>query len=98
VEEENLSRAAMDLVLDLVYSKGMVVNVHEAKTQFSKLLGRVILGEEIVIAKSGKPIARLVPIAKKIKERIPGIDRGKIRMAADFDAPLPKEILDTFYR
>jgi prevent-host-death family protein len=74
----------------------VTVNIHEAKTQFPKLLARVSLGEEVIIAKAGKLIARLVAVAKKPKRRVPGIDRGKIRMAPDFDAPLPEEILDCF--
>ena len=76
----------------------MTVNIHEAKTQFSKLLARVSLGEEVIIAKAGKPIARLVAVGKKPQQRVPGIDKGKVWMAADFDAPLPDEILDGFYR
>ena len=74
------------------------VNIHEAKTHLSRLLARVSLGEEITIAKAGKPIARLVPIQQKLKERVPGTDKGKIWMAPDFDAPLPDEILDEFYK
>jgi len=74
------------------------VNIHEAKTHLSRLLARVSLGEEITIAKAGKPIARLVPIQQKLKERVPGTAKGKIWMAPDFDAPLPDEILDEFYK
>ena len=72
------------------------VNVHEAKTQFSKLLVRVSLGEEIVISKAGKPVARLVPIRVKPPHRAPGSAVGKIWIAPDFDAPLPEHILDEF--
>jgi prevent-host-death family protein len=75
-----------------------VFNIHQAKTHLSRLLARVSLGEEITIAKAGKPIARLVPIQQKLKERVPGTDKGKIWMAPDFDAPLPDEILDEFYK
>ena len=64
-------------------------NVHEAKTHFSKLLKRVMSGEEVVIAKAGKPVARLVPfIADDTSPRIPGIDQGKVIILPDFDAPL----------
>ncbi|RMD59630.1 type II toxin-antitoxin system Phd/YefM family antitoxin [Candidatus Parcubacteria bacterium] len=73
-----------------------VVNVHEAKTHFSKLLARVATGEEIIIAKAGKPVARLVPLATELSARTPGSARGKIWMAPDFDAPLPDEILRAF--
>jgi prevent-host-death family protein len=62
------------------------VNIHEAKTHLSKLLGRVLEGEEIVIAKAGKPIARLIPEHPAAAgRRIPGIDKGKLWIAAKFD-------------
>lgn len=70
------------------------VNVHQAKTHLSRLLERVVEGEEIVIAKSGRPVARLVPIPSE--PRRPGRLKGKIRMAEDFDAPLPEEIAAAF--
>ena len=73
-----------------------MVNVYEAKTHLSKLLARVSVGEEIIIAKSGKPVARLVPIKKKVAVRKPGSAKGQITMAADFDDPLPADILDAF--
>ncbi|MBI3666861.1 MAG: type II toxin-antitoxin system Phd/YefM family antitoxin [Acidobacteria bacterium] len=76
----------------------VTVNVHEAKTHFSKLLARVSLGEEVVIAKAGKPVARLVAIKGKPRKRVPGLDKGKIWMSPDFDAPLPDDILDLFYK
>jgi len=68
----------------------MQVNIHECKTTLSKLLERVMGGEEIIIAKAGKPVARLVPYRKQIPQRIPGIDAGKIFIAPDFDEPLPE--------
>ena len=68
------------------------VNVHEAKTRFSKLLKRVQLGEEIVIAKAGKPVARLVPFAQSPSARKPGTAKALVTIGADFDAPLPNEI------
>lgn len=74
------------------------VNIHEAKTHLSKLLTRVSLGEEIIIARNGKPIARLAPIAGKPKNRVPGSAKGQIWIAPDFDAPLPDDILDEFYK
>ncbi len=73
-----------------------VVNVHEAKTHFSKLLERVERGEEVVIARRGHPIARLVPHAPAPKQRVPGLLRGKIVMGDDFDDPLPEEIQKYF--
>ena len=72
------------------------VNVHEAKTHFSKLLARVVNGEEIIIAKAGKAIARLIPIVERPRKRVPGSAEGKVFMADDFDAPLPDSILKEF--
>jgi len=72
-----------------------VVNVHEAKTHLSRLLERVQAGEEITIAKAGRPVARLVPLAALGKRPL-GMDRGKVWIADDFDAPLPEDILADF--
>jgi prevent-host-death family protein len=72
------------------------INIHQAKTQLPRLIERVASGEEIIIAKSGKPIARLVPYAPKGAIRRPGAMRGKIRIKKNFDEPLPKEILASF--
>lgn len=66
------------------------VNIHDAKTHLSKLLRRVMNGEKIIIAKAGKPIAVLSPIAETPVQRIPGNDAGKVVISADFDAPLPE--------
>jgi len=74
----------------------MQVNIHEAKTHLSKLLERVKGGEEIVIAKAGKPVARLVPVVKRPVRRLPGTAKGKVVIAPDFDAPLPEAILRGF--
>jgi prevent-host-death family protein len=73
------------------------VNVHEAKTHLSKLLAEVGRGEEIVIARAGKPVARLVPLEPRRAPRQPGSAKGQIWIADDFDAPLPDEILGRFY-
>ena len=70
-------------------------NVHEAKTHLSKLLERVAAGEEVIIAKSGVPVARLVPAAP-VKERPLGTEKGRVFVADDFDAPLPKDLLKAF--
>jgi prevent-host-death family protein len=75
----------------------MEVNIHAAKTHLSRLLQRVAGGEEITIARAGVPIARLVPLEKKKGVRPLGIARGKIRIADDFDAPLPDDLLAAFY-
>ena len=74
----------------------MKVNIHEAKTQFSKLVERALSGEEIIIAKNGNPLLTLVPIANQNKNRIPGLSSGKGKIAKDFDAPLGKKILREF--
>ncbi len=68
-----------------------IINIHKAKTHFSKLLSRVHSGEEIIIAKSGKPYAKLVPIKQAVK-RVPGIVEG--RVTDSFFDPLPEEELD----
>jgi prevent-host-death family protein len=72
------------------------VNVHEAKTHLSRLLDEVSQGEEITIAKAGKPIAKLVPATTSRPIRTPGFLRGKIRIAEDFDAPLPDAVQRSF--
>jgi prevent-host-death family protein len=72
------------------------INIHQAKTQLSRLVERAAGGEEIVIAKSGKPVARLVPYILKNEPRRPGYLRGKIRIKKSFDQPLPKELLASF--
>jgi prevent-host-death family protein len=74
----------------------MEFNVHEAKTNFSKLLQRVALGEEIIIAKAGKPVAKLVPVYEDKPKRPLGFYKGQIWMADDFNAPLPDDILAGF--
>lgn len=72
-----------------------IFNIHEAKTHFLKLVDSVIHGNEILIAMAGKPVAKIVPISRKPERRF-GILKGKIKIAKDFDAPLPDEILDDF--
>lgn len=74
----------------------MDVNVYAAKTQLSRLLERVEHGEEVVITRHGKPVAKLVPITQRRRPRKLGTLRGKIRIAKDFDAPLPDDLLDAF--
>lgn len=73
----------------------MQVNVHEAKTHFSKLLRRVAAGEEITISRGGRPIAMLVPLKAK-GSRSFGTDAGLFEVPEDFDTPLPAEVLDSF--
>lgn len=72
-----------------------IVNMHEAKTHLSRLVELAAAGEEIVIAKSGKPVVRLAPYAAEVL-REPGGLRGKMRIAEDFDAPLPDDVASAF--
>ena len=69
------------------------INIHDAKTHLSRLVDEVSAGEELIIAKAGKPLARLVPIKPEKRVRKPGFLKGKMRIASDFDAPLPGELL-----
>lgn len=71
------------------------VNIHEAKTHLSKIVEEVALGEEVIIAKAGKPIAKLVPLEKNIKRpaRVPGGLKGQIWIADNFDEPIPESEL-----
>ena len=71
------------------------VNMHEAKTQLSKLVDEVQSGTEVIIAKSGKPVARLVPYVECKAPREPGRWAGRVRIAEDFDAT-PQEIIEAF--
>jgi prevent-host-death family protein len=73
-----------------------VVNIHEAKTHLSRLIERVSSGEEIVIAKAGRPVARLVPYDESEEPRKPGAWEGRVWIADDFDE-LPPDILAAFY-
>ena len=75
----------------------MEVNIHEAKTHLSRLLQKVAEGEEVTIARAGVPIARLVAVENKRKVRPLGMDKGRIWVADDFDAPLPDDLLREFY-
>jgi prevent-host-death family protein len=72
------------------------VNLYEAKTNLSRLVERAAKGEEIIIAKAGRPLARLVPLAAHRGPRPLGMYRGEIQIGDDFDDPLPAEIQDAF--
>jgi len=71
------------------------VNIHEAKTHLSRLIERVETGEEVVIARAGRPVARLVPFRARTSRRVPGLWRGQVRMSPDFDQT-DASILDAF--
>lgn len=76
----------------------MLVNIHDAKTNFSKLIKQVLKGDEIIIAKDGKPVVRLLAYTESINERHGGQLRGLMKVADDFDAPLPDDLLKQFYQ
>jgi prevent-host-death family protein len=73
-----------------------VVNIHAARTYLSRLVNEAAAGEEIVIARAGKPVARLLPFEPRRQPRQPGLLKGKIWIAEDFDDPLPEEIMAAF--
>jgi prevent-host-death family protein len=75
----------------------MEVNIHEAKTHLSRLLARVAMGEEVIIAKAGKPVAKLVPVKAATGKFKFGSAKEKIVISDDFNDPLPKEIEDLFW-
>jgi prevent-host-death family protein len=72
------------------------LNIHDAKTHFSKLIEAVSTGEKVIIAKAGKPVATLSAIEPQSTLRIPGALKGKIHIAADFDSPLSDDVIATF--
>jgi prevent-host-death family protein len=73
-----------------------VLNIHEAKTHLSRIVEEVAAGKEVIIAKAGKPMARLSPITVAVKKKKLGLLKGRIKVAADFNAPLPDELLASF--
>lgn len=73
------------------------INIHEAKTHLSRLIERVEAGEELVIARAGRPVARLVPFRPRTTPRKPGLWRGSVSLAADFD-DMPESLLGDFER
>lgn len=72
------------------------VNIYEAKAQLSKLIDRALAGEDIVIARAGTPMVRLIPVRQSAPRRVPGSARGQIHLADDFDDDLPEEIAAAF--
>lgn len=72
------------------------VNIHDAKTHLSKLAEQAGAGEEIIIAKSGRPVARLMPLAHGAAVRRKGLLKGKIIFSDDFDQPLPDDVINLF--
>ncbi len=74
----------------------MDVSVYAAKTNLSKLIDRAVAGEEIVITRHGRPVAKLVAADALRKPRKLGLLKGRVRISPDFDAPLPEDLLDAF--
>lgn len=66
------------------------INIHEAKTHLSRLVERVEAGEEITLARAGRPVARLVPYRQRAEPRRPGLWKARVSIGPDFDAPLPE--------
>ncbi len=73
------------------------INMHEAKTNLSRIAEEVAAGEEIIVAKAGKPKMKLIPISKDENKIKLGKLKGKFQIGKDFDAPLPKSVIDDFY-
>ncbi|OGV38961.1 MAG: hypothetical protein A3F46_01245, partial [Legionellales bacterium RIFCSPHIGHO2_12_FULL_42_9] len=75
----------------------MLVNIYEAKAHFSKLINQALNGDDIIIAKGGKPLIRLTPYTPDVETRRGGQLRGLMTMSDDFDEPLPDDLLKLFY-
>lgn len=73
------------------------INIHQAKTHLSRLLAEVARGEEVIISRAGMPIARLVPYAAATPRTL-GRDRGLFEVPGEFDAPLPRDVIESFER
>lgn len=74
----------------------VVINMHEAKTTLSKLVEQACAGDEVFLARAGKPAVQLVPVSLSPKRRSLGVWKGKVKMSDDFDAPLPRELEEAF--
>lgn len=74
----------------------MIVNIHEAKTNLSRLIKRAFAGEEVIIARNGNPILKLQPLEETQQQRTPGLSRNKITYSKDFAEPLPEKIINEF--
>ena len=73
-----------------------VVNIHAAKSQLSRLLDAAAAGEEVIIAKAGKPVAKLVPLKQRQEPRRLGVLAGRLHVPDDFDDPLPDDVIADF--
>jgi prevent-host-death family protein len=82
--------------LEILPMSEIIYNLYEAKTSLSRLVDRAANGEEIILSKAGKPLAKLVPFHRSPEPRQPGGWEGLVRIAEDFDSPLPLEIQEGF--
>jgi prevent-host-death family protein len=73
-----------------------IINIHDAKTHLSRIVEEVAAGKEVIIAKAGKPMAKLVPLDAKPSAKTLGLLKGKVRIPADFNEPLPDSVLRSF--
>ena len=85
--------ASLPIMLPATTAK--VLNLYDAKTHLSTLVEQAAAGSEFVIAKAGRPMAKLVPL-RQVERRTPGRGKGKVWVSADFDTPLPQALLDAF--
>lgn len=92
------SRLMLVRMGELMKSTTKTVNIHEAKTHFSKLLAAVAKGQRVTICKDGTPVAQLGPLDAPIPVRRPGLLKGRVTIADDFDASLPPDTLAAFER
>lgn len=76
----------------------MEINIHYAKTHLSRLLEKVAVGEEVIIAKAGKPVAKLVPVENAPRKRALGTAKGEFVVPDDFNDPLPPEVEESFWK
>ena len=86
-----MTRPSLVRYAELMSTNDESVNVYQAKTEFSRLIARVEGGERIVISRSGRPVARLVPFEPERSPRQPGVWKGRVRIADDFNAFTPDD-------
>jgi prevent-host-death family protein len=73
-----------------------IINIHEAKTHLSRIVDEVAAGAEVIIAKAGKPMARLSPLSGVRRKKRLGLLKGKIKVSDDFNTPLPEDVIASF--
>lgn len=73
-----------------------IINIHDAKTHLSRIVDEVAAGAEVIIAKAGKPLAKLTPLSVPVTKKKLGLLKGKVKVPDDFNAPLPEDVLAAF--